>query len=163
LIAKGSRLDTNLPFEVRPSRVHGSGVFATERIRKGKRIIEYTGERVNSEEADARYADDPAQHPLVLLFTVNKNTFIDAAVGGNESRFINHSCHPNCESVISGGKVFIQSKRTIEPGEELNYDYNLEFEPGDEQDLDRYRCRCGTQKCRGSMLSPSSAVGHKTK
>lgn len=125
--------------------------------------MEYIGERVNSDEADARYADDLNEHPLILLFTVNKKTFIDAAVGGNESRFFNHSCQPNCEAVISGGRIFIRSIRTIEPGEELNYDYNLEFEPGDEQDVERYRCLCGALKCRGSMLSPSSAAGHKSK
>ena len=152
-----------LPFEVRLSSVHGSGVFATQRISKGKRIIEYTGERINSDEADARYADDHGEHPLVLLFTVNKQIFIDAAVGGNESRFINHSCQPNCEAVNAGGRIFIQSLRPIEPGEELSYDYNLELEEGDNQDKDRYLCLCGTINCRGTMLSPSSLTGRISK
>ncbi len=153
----------SLQFEVRPSRVHGSGVFATQRISKGKRIIEYTGERINSDEADARYGDDLGEHPLVLLFTVNKRIFIDAAVGGNESRFINHSCQPNCEAVNAGGRIFIHSLRPIEPGEELSYDYNLELEEGDNQDKDRYRCLCGTTNCRGTMLSHSSLTGRKSK
>ena len=138
-------------------------MFATQRIRKGKRIIEYTGERINSDEADARYEDDHGEHPLVLLFTVNKQIFIDAAVGGNESRFINHSCQPNCEAVNAGGRIFIQSLRSIEPGEELSYDYNLELEEGDYQDKDRYLCLCGATKCRGTMLSPTSLTGRKSK
>ena len=151
------------PFEVRPSQVHGSGVFAIQRIRKGSRIIEYTGERIKSDEADARYADDQVEHPLVLLFTIDKNTFIDATVGGNDSRFINHSCQPNCEAVNDRGRIFIQSVRTIEPDEELNYDYNLELEPGDDQDNGRFLCLCGTPKCRGTMLSRESMKKRKSK
>ena len=73
-------------FEIRPSPIHGRGAFATRRIRKGTRIIEYTGERLTPLEADARYDDDRSEHPHVLLFTVDRRTVIDAGVGGNEAR-----------------------------------------------------------------------------
>ena len=87
-------------FDIRPSPIHGRGAFATRRIRKGTRIIEYTGERLTPSAADARYHDDRSAHPHVLLFTVDRRTVIDAGVGGNEARYFNHSCEPNCEAVI---------------------------------------------------------------
>ena len=78
---------------------------------------------------------------------------IDAGVAGNEARFINHSCDPNCETVIEGGRVFIEAVRTIQPGEELGYEYGLTWESTDDPDeLARYACRCGAAKCRGTML-----------
>jgi len=87
-------------FEVRDSPIHGLGGFATQRIRKGTRIIEYTGERITSEEGDRRYDDNRSEHPHVLLFVVDRHIVIDAGAGGNEARFINHSCEPT--SIRSG-------------------------------------------------------------
>ena len=78
---------------------------------------------------------------------------IDAGVDGNDARFINHSCDPNCETVIEGGRVFIEALRTIQPGEELGYEYGLTWESTDDPDeLASYACRCGAAKCRGTML-----------
>ncbi len=149
----------NLPLEVRSSPVHGSGVFATRRIRKNSRIIEYQGERISLKEADVRYEEDPSAHPIVLLFTVNKRIYIDAEVGGNEARYINHSCAPNCEAVITEGRIFIHALRTIATGEELSYDYNLEHDaPGDDDPDGRYACCCGAENCRGTMLAPAPKV-----
>src|SRR6185503_19295969 len=93
-------------FEVQPSAIAGLGAFATRRIRKGTRIIEYQGERIAPEEADRRYDDERNPQALVLLFTVNKRTYIDAGVDGNEARYINHSCEPNCEAVLEAGRVY---------------------------------------------------------
>jgi len=141
-------------FEIRPSSIHGSGAFALRRIRKGTRIIEYLGERITHQEADARYDDDQSEHPHVLLFTVDKKTVIDAGVGGNEARFINHSCEPNCQAVIESRRVFIEALRTITAGEELTYDYRLERPEGNEAELEqRYACRCRAKTCRGTMLA----------
>jgi SET domain-containing protein len=143
-------------FEVRDSRLHGLGVFALRRIRKGTRIIEYLGERVSHAEADRRYDDKDALDNHTFLFIVDSRTVIDAGVGGNEARFVNHSCEPNCESVIENRRVFIDAIRTIEPGDELTYDYQIQREPDDPPDIDAiFACRCGFAGCRGTMLWPS--------
>ena len=147
---KGLRL-----LEVRRSRVHGRGVFALRRIRQGTRIIEYTGERVSHAEADQRYEGRDLHDNHTFLFIVNAHTVIDAGVGGNEARFINHSCEPNCESVIENDRIFIYATRTIEPGEELAYDYQIQREADDPPNVEKiFACRCGAPACRGTMLAP---------
>jgi SET domain-containing protein len=106
-------------FEVRNSRIHGRGVYAARPIRKGARIIEYLGERVSHAEADRRYELKSDDDGHTFLFVASNRTVIDAGVDGNEARFINHSCAPNCESVIEGSRVFIDAIRNIKPGDEL--------------------------------------------
>jgi len=142
-------------FDIRHSPIHGLGVFATRRIRTGVRIIEYTGERLTPSAADARYDDDRHEHPHVLLFTVDRRTVIDAGVGGNEARYVNHSCAPNCEAVTEQRRVYLDALRTIEAGEELTFDYSLERGrwPSAEWEK-RYAYRCGAATCRGTMLAP---------
>ena len=140
---------------VQGSPLHGQGVFAARRIASGTRVVEYLGERVSHAEADRRYADKAASDNHTFLFIVNTRTVIDAGVDGNEARYINHSCEPNCESVIEKGRVFIDAIRNIEPGEELTYDYQIQREPDDPPDIDAiFACRCGFGGCRGSMLWP---------
>jgi SET domain-containing protein len=142
-------------FEVRNSPIAGLGGFAVHLIPKGTRIVEYAGERISPEEADARYDDDKSEHPLVVLFTVDRKTVIDAGVGGNEARFINHSCDPNCEAVIEKKRVFIEAIRDIPAGRELTYDYSLTREGKFDAETERrYACRCGARNCRGTMLEP---------
>jgi hypothetical protein len=144
-----------LPFRVRRSRIHGTGVFATRAIKKGARLIEYVGERVSHAEADRRYAHKADNDNHTFLFTVDARTVIDAGVGGNAARFINHSCDPNCETVIENRRIFIEATRDIAPGEELGYDYMIERDAGDPANIDDvFRCRCGSVACRGSMLLP---------
>jgi uncharacterized protein len=141
--------------EVRGSPLHGLGVFAAQRIDKGTRIIEYLGERVSHAEADRRYESKDAADNHTFLFIVNARTVIDAGVDGNEARFVNHACAPNCESVIEGGRVFIDAICNIEPGEELTYDYQIQREADDPPDIDAiFACRCGLKGCRGTMLWP---------
>ncbi len=141
--------------EVRNSPVHGSGVFALRRIRKGSTIIEYLGDRVSHEEVDERYADKLETDSHTFLFTVNSKIVIDAGSNGNDARFINHSCDPNCESTIKNKRVFIEAIRTIQPGEELNYDYAIGRDADDAANVDEiFACRCGAANCRGSMLEP---------
>jgi SET domain-containing protein len=140
-------------FEIRASAIQGLGAFALRRIRTGTRIIEYQGERISAEEAARRYADDGRAQPHVILFTVNRHTFIDAGVNGNDARYINHSCAPNCEAFLEAGRVYIEALRTIRPGEELTYDYRLELpEPYDLEEIQRYACHCGAPTCRGTLL-----------
>ena len=141
--------------EVRDSALHGLGVFATKRIKKGARVVEYLGERVSHAEADRRYDDKDESDNHTFLFIVDGRTVIDAGVDGNEARFINHGCDPNCESVIQERRVFIEAIRDIAPGEELTYDYQIQREAHDPPNIDViFACRCGAASCRGSMLWP---------
>ncbi len=140
-------------FEVRHSPIHGYGVFAARRIRKGAVIIEYLGDRVSHAQADERYKDKNPNDNHTFLFTVDARTVIDAGVDGNEARYINHACDPNCESTTVNRRVFIQAIRTIQPGEELSYDYQIQRDSDDAPNIDEvYACRCGAAQCRGTML-----------
>ena len=103
-------------FEIRSSPIQGRGAFALRRIRKGTRIVEYVGEHISHDEADRRYDEDGMKRHHTFLFTLNRKTVVDAAVSGNESRFINHSCDPNCEAVIEDGRIYVESIKTIQPG-----------------------------------------------
>lgn len=142
------------PFKVVNSEIHGRGVVATEPIAEGQRLVEYIGDRITMAEADRRYPFDENKHQHTFLFSVNSRTIIDAAVGGNVARFINHSCDPNCEAVIEKGRVFIEALRDIEPGEELGYDYWFVLdEPHNKANKKLYECRCGAKNCRGTMLA----------
>jgi SET domain-containing protein len=141
--------------EVRHSPIHGYGVFALRTIRKGTTVIEYLGDRVSHEEADSRYEDKDASDSHTFLFTVDSRTVIDAGISGNEARFINHGCDPNCQSVSMKKRVFIEAIRTIRAGDELSYDYQIQRDSEDAPDVDAiFACRCGAPSCRGSMLEP---------
>src|SRR5688572_21910559 len=151
----GPPITSSALIEVRNSPVHGRGVFAAAPIAKGARIIEYLGERMSHEAADARYEDHDESDNHTFLFIVDKNTVIDAGVSGNDARFINHQCEGNCESVIENRRVFIDATRDIAAGEELGYDYEIGREKDDPPNVDEiYACRCGSPKCRGTMLWP---------
>ena len=89
-----------LPFEVRASRMQGLGAFATRPIQEGVRLIEYAGQRLSPAEAEARYPDVAGERHHTYLFAIDDDVVIDAAFEGNEARFINHSCDPNCDAVI---------------------------------------------------------------
>jgi SET domain-containing protein len=135
------------------SPIHGRGVRAVMPIKKGSRVIEYLGERVSHAEADRRYDLKGADDGHTFLFIASNRTVIDAGVNGNEARYINHSCAPNCETVIERSRVFIEAIRDIKPGDELGYDYQLTWESTDDPtELANYACRCGAKRCRGTML-----------
>jgi hypothetical protein len=141
-------------YRVRSSAIHGKGVYATQRIHKGTRIVEYLGDRITHAEADRRYSAKGQDDGHTFLFVVNGRVVIDAGVGGNDARFINHHCAPNCDTVIENQRVFIEALRTIEPGEELGYEYGLTWESTDDpEELENYACRCGARNCRGTMLA----------
>jgi len=140
---------------VRRSRLHGRGAFAVRQIRKGTRIVEYLGDRITHRQADLRYENKSERDNHTFLFIVDRGVVIDGGLDGNEARFINHGCDPNCESVIDDRRVFIEAIRTIKPGEELTYDYQIGRDRSDPPDVDEiYACLCGAEKCRGSMLWP---------
>lgn len=150
---KAVSLGTSPLVEARNSTIHGRGVYAVAPIKKGTRILEYLGERISHAEADARYEKKGEDDGHTFLFIASNRTVIDAGVNGNDARFINHSCNPNCETVIENSRVFIDAIRNIKPGEELGYDYQLTWESTDDPaELALYACRCGAKKCRGTML-----------
>lgn len=139
--------------EARNSAIHGKGVYAVLPIKKGTRLLEYLGDRISHAEADRRYEKKAEDDGHTFLFIASNRTVIDAGVGGNDARFINHHCNPNCETVTEGSRVFIDAIRNIKPGEELGYDYQLTWESTDEpEELALYACRCGAKNCRGTML-----------
>jgi len=143
------------PFRVLQSSVHGSGVFATRPIARGTRLIEYVGERISHAEADRRYEHKADDDNHTFLFTVDARTVIDGGVGGNEARYVNHGCDPNCETVVDDGRIYIEAIRDIAAGEELAYDYRLERDADDPPDIEAvFGCRCGAERCRGTMLLP---------
>jgi SET domain-containing protein len=151
-------------FEVRHSRIHGYGVFAARKIRKGTTVIEYLGERVSHARADARYEDKDPNDNHTFLFTVDSRTVIDGGVDGNEARYINHGCDPNCESTTLNRRIFIEAIRTIQPGEELSYDYQIQRDRDDAPNVDEiFACRCGAKECRGSMLEAVPAKRKEAK
>src|SRR6476620_12159556 len=133
--------------------MQGLGAFATRHIPAGTRLIEYAGQRLTPAEADARYPDDPTVRHHTYLFAIDDDVVIDAAVDGNDARFINHSCDPNCDAVVDDMRIWIETIRDIEPGEELAYDYAYELEerhsPAAKK---RYPCSCGAETCRGTIL-----------
>lgn len=145
---------TSLPLEVRQSPIQGYGGFATRVIAGGTRVIEYAGERLTPAESDARYPDDEVGRHHTCLFAIDDDLVIDAAVDGNEARFINHSCDPNCDAVIDQGRIWIEAIRDIAPGEELAYDYAYVLaEPHTPAAKRRFPCNCGSPECRGTILA----------
>ena len=147
--------DAPLPFRVASSGVHGRGVYAKQFIPAGTRIIEYTGRRVAWEETD-----DDEKDAHTFIFGLEDGEVINAALGGNDARWINHSCDPNCEAIEEEGRVFIQAMRDIKPGEELSYDYALEIdEPITEKKKKEYTCLCRSANCRGTLLGLEESDG----
>ena len=146
--------------EVRTSTIHGRGVFARRPIAEGTRIIEYAGEVISEREGDARYDDHSMERHHTFLMALVGGRCIDAAVGGNDARLINHSCDPNCEAVEAGGRVWIEATRPIAAGEELSYDYAYARDDGDDESF--YRCRCGVPTCRGTILAPRDGSDETT-
>lgn len=145
----------NKYFVLRRSAIQGRGAFATRPIRRGTRIIEYTGETITPKEADKRYDDSAMGRHHTFLFSVDSRKVIDAAVGGNDARFINHSCAPNCEAIDVNRRIFIEAIRDIAPGEELTYDYAYERDGTEDEEWEKlYVCRCGAETCRGTILAP---------
>lgn len=151
-------------YVVRKSDIHGTGVFAARGIRKGTRIVEYTGERIDNDEADRRYDEADMKRHHTFLFTLDRKTVIDGAIGrgGGDASYINHSCEPNCEAVITGRRIYIHALTMIQPGTELAYDYQYERTGENDGELEKfYYCRCGAPSCRGSIMKPAKKKKRK--
>ena len=125
---------------IRRSRIHRYGVYAEELIPANRKVIEYTGERVNRREAKRR-----GDGKFTYLFAVDNYWTLDGAVGGSGAEIINHSCEPNLVSRGMKGHILYMRLRPIQVGEELTVDYHLDWNPPVTP------CQCGTQRCRGTL------------
>lgn len=126
--------------EIRESKIHRRGVYALEPIPARRKVIEYTGERINRKETKRR-----GTGPLTYLFTLDNYWTLDGAFGGSGAEIINHSCNPNLVSCIMRGHILYLSKRAIRRGEELTVDYRFDKSVGE------VACRCGAANCRGTI------------
>ena len=144
--------------------MHGKGVYALQDLAEGEMLIEYLGEVISWKEALRRHPHDPKDPNHTFYFHIDDKHVIDGKQGGNSSRWINHSCKPNCEADEDGGRVFIKALRNIKAGEELFYDYGLiidaRYTP---KLLAEYPCWCGAKKCRGTLLAPKDKDSNKDK
>ncbi|MBV6272719.1 SET domain-containing protein-lysine N-methyltransferase [Alcaligenaceae bacterium CGII-47] len=141
---------------VRSSSLHGRGVFAATDIPAGTRILNYAGRRLTPEQADERWPVDPNDPYHTFYFALSSGKVIDGGQRGNDARWINHSCSPNCEARENAAetRVAIYALVDIASGAELTYDYGLFTEERMTRTLKQhYRCLCGTPECRGTMLA----------
>src|SRR5262245_17454902 len=142
---------SSIPFEIRESPIQGRGAFATEPIPAGVRLVEYAGARLTPAEADAQYPDVEGERHHTYLFAIDDDIVIDAAVDGNDARWINHSCDPNCDAIVEDGRIWIETIRDVVPGEELAYDYAYVLEERHTPKAKRrFPCYCGAATCRGT-------------
>ena len=141
--AQAPRIDPRyacFQLSVRPSAIHRWGVYAEQFIPRGRKIIEYTGERCSRRETARR-----AERPLNYMFTLDSYWALDGSVGGSGAEYINHCCDPNTRAWICKGHILYMARRDIQPGEELTIDYR--FEP----EVETVACRCGAALCRGTI------------
>src|SRR5437879_2035625 len=118
--------------DIRVSRIHRYGVYAKECIPPRRKVIEYTGERINRRETSRRNIG-----PHTYLFSLDDYWTLDGAVGGSGAEIINHSCAANLRSWNFRGHILYMSARAIQPGEELTVDYLFSHK------MEKVRCRCG--------------------
>ena len=113
---------SNKPYRIGRSKT-GLGLFATQPIKKGSKIIRYFGPMLDCN----KKKDDAVENKY--LFQISKRWTVDGSVRKNVARYINHSCKPNAESDVSvkKRKIIIRAIKNIEPGEEINYDYGTEY------------------------------------
>ncbi len=127
----------------------GKGVFAKRDLPAGTRVAEYTG--VVCRDADYALEDEG---DYVVLFSIGKGRVIDPRKGGGSvARWMNHSCDPNCEATQDGDRIFIETVKPVPAGGELFYNYDVRLgRRANAEDRRKYACRCGSPKCRGTML-----------
>ena len=128
---------------IRSSQIHAAGCYTSAPIRKGTKVVEYTGPRFRPEDCVHLYEGQPSTY---LFGMEGDKQIID---GHGMAAFVNHSCAPNCETDEIDGHVWIVALRDIAAEEELTYDYNLY----DGDDLNDAPCYCGAAKCRGTMYA----------
>lgn len=133
---------TCFKLDIKPSKIHRWGVYAGEDIPARRKVMEYTGERINRKETKRRSEE---QAHMIYLFTLDKYWTLDGSVGGSGAQYINHCCDPNIVSEIRKGHIIYMSRRAIRKGEELTVDYHFA------KDIEKIPCKCGTTACRGTI------------
>ena len=126
---------------VAPSKIHRWGIYTEEFIPAGRKVIEYTGERISRRETKRR-ADSSR---FIYLFTLDPYWTIDGSVGGSGAEYINHCCEPNLVARIVKQHILYVSRRDIRAGEELTVDYHFD------KKVEKVICKCGAAKCRGTI------------
>lgn len=154
-ILKTKKIDYSKTLKISKSAKHGRGIYATQMIPKGVRVIEYVGKLVSvavSENLALRQQQRAEKHGTghVYMFTLNSKYDLDGNVPWNPARLINHSCDPNCEVYNIKGHIWITTRRAVRAGEELTYDYGFNMDYWQD-----HICRCGTKKCLGYIVSAS--------
>lgn len=138
---------------VQRSPLHGLGVWAQAPIKEGEFLVEYVGQLLTAKQNEAlqSHTDDPNH---TFSFGLSNGLIIDGGVQGNISRYINHSCDPNAEFVeTDDNKLFVYAKRDLAAGEEIFFDYSLQYDgPHTQEVKDMYKCMCGAATCRGTMI-----------
>jgi len=141
---------------VQASPIHGTGVFAKRLIPKGTRVLEYAGRRIPK----AQLVQEAAQGERSLTYVLNLDAelAIDGAEQGNEARYLNHCCAPNCEVYIFDETPYIYAMQDIPAGAELTFDYKLQSASSARisRALSRelFPCNCGASGCRGTLVAP---------
>lgn len=125
------------------SAIHGTGGFARAPIPAGTPVIEYVGQVIGKAESLRR-----CEANNEYIFELDEERDLDGNVSWNPARFLNHSCAPNCEAVLDGGRVWIEALRDIGSGEELTFNYGYDLE-----DFREHPCRCGSAECVGYIVA----------
>jgi SET domain-containing protein len=141
---------------VRPSLIHGHGLYALVDLSPNEQILEFHGEVITWDAAMSRCPDGADEdESLTYFFERSDGMVIDRSAGGNSTRFINHSCEPNCEAIEVEGRIYLHAAELVRAGEELLIDYALfAEEPNDAGVRARYSCNCSAAECRMTMLAP---------
>jgi len=129
--------------EVRPSPIHGKGLFATRAFAAGTRVIEYVGERISKAESLRRCAQGNQ-----CIFALDEEHDLHGNVPWNRARFLNHSCTPNCEATLNDGRIWIVARSSIAAGEELTFNYGHDL-----VDYREHPCNCGANECVGFIVA----------
>lgn len=134
------RLKLDPKLEIKRSPIEGRGCFARVHLPRGKKIAEYTGERISNAEANRR-----AGRRRLRICDIDGHWSLDGSKGGNGTHYINHSCEPN--SFMKGvyKHILVVALRDIAPGEEITVDYHSTLHS------DKKRCTCGTPSCRRTI------------
>ncbi len=153
-IAQASWPERDL-IRVQDSAIHGTGAFAKAAIPRGTRIIEYKGQRVAKAELIA--AAGRGERKLTYVLNLDDDLAVDGAVAGNDARFLNHSCTPNCEVYTFGGVPTLYAMQDIADGAELTFDYQLQSVVGNRLSKalcrELFPCHCGAPVCRGTLVA----------
>ncbi len=142
-VPKISRKDCRFPLRYGPSKIHRWGVYAKTDIPTRRRVIEYTGQRINRAEVQRRMI-----RPNLYIFALTKRIGLDGAIGGSGAEYINHSCEPNLYAKVGRGHIWLVSVKKIEAGEELFIDYRIRG------NYPLVECRCDSPACRGYLNLP---------